>query len=62
MESEEVAPYAVTLLSSSDDENGLLVANSYDVDKHWGYVLLSANHVRFAPRLVVQPSCSKGNQ
>jgi hypothetical protein len=60
VESEEVAPYAVTLLSSSDDENGLLVAGFYDVDKHWGYVLLSANHVRFGRRLVVRPSCSEG--
>jgi hypothetical protein len=37
-----------------------LVAGFYDVDKHWGYVLLSANHVRFGPRLVVRPSCSEG--
>ena len=47
-DSEEVVPYAVTSPPSSGEENGVLAAGFYEVEKHWGVVLPGANHVSLA--------------
>lgn len=52
-DSEEVVPYAVTSPPSSGEENGVLAAGFYEVEKHWGVVLPGANQVSLALRIVI---------